>query len=63
MLVGKLQGEMNGIRIINRNKRRRINFIDKIYQYWFITLYEEDKIDLQNKIEDIKENTKKKLMN
>lgn len=59
MLVGKLQGEMNGIRIINRDKRRRINFIDKIYQYWFITLYEEDKIDLQNKIEDIKENTKK----
>lgn len=46
-LTEKLEREMNGIRIIKRNKRGLINFMGKFYKYLFGTLDQEDKAELE----------------
>jgi len=56
-LTEKLEREMNGIRIAKRNKRGLINFMGTFYKYLFGTLDQEDKAELESKINNLSENS------
>lgn len=56
-LTEKLDREMNGIRIIKRNKRGLINIIGTAYKYLFGTLDQNDKEELEQKIYDLSQHS------
>jgi len=56
-LTEKLKREMNGIRLAKRNKRGLFNFVRTFYKYVFGTLNQEDKVELETKINNLSENS------
>jgi len=50
---------MNGIRLAKRNKRGLINFVGTFYKYLFGTFNQEDKVELETKINNLSENSVK----
>ncbi|OIC16910.1 hypothetical protein A7M48_19895 [Acinetobacter baumannii] len=58
-LVDKLKREINGLRIISRSKRGLLNVVGKAYKYLFGTLDEDDREELEEKINNMSEDSVK----
>jgi len=56
-LTEKIQREMNGLKIVRRNKRGLANFVRTAYKYLFGTLDNNDKEELEEKINVIAQNS------
>lgn len=56
-LKEKLNREMNGIKIAQRNKRGLANFVGTFYKYLFGTLDQQDREELESKIDNLSENS------
>jgi len=56
-LTEKLQREMNGLKIIRKNKRGLANFVGTAYKYLFGKLDNNDKEELEGKINVIAQNS------
>jgi len=54
-LVDNLKREINGLRIISRSKRGLLNVVGKAYKYLFGTLDEDDRGELEEKINNMSE--------
>lgn len=58
-LVDKLKREINGLRIISRSKRGLLNVVGKAYKYLFGALDEDDREELEEKINNMSEDSVK----
>jgi len=56
-LTEKLQIEINGLKIVRRNKRGLAFFVGTAYKYLFVTLDNNDKEELEEKIKVIAQNS------
>lgn len=54
ILVNKLDIEIEGLKLHNRNKRGIFNFVGTTYKYLFGILNEDDKEELEQKLADVK---------